>query len=110
MDKQNNINDSLDIIKKIIKSNEVLCAMYAYDYEKNNHTTSYDKFLELWNNNSFKFKEKVVSYFYCFNNFEMLKKLTDINNLVKVHQIIDEFIKNKYSNKLEDEKIMKKVK
>ena len=110
MDKENNINDSLDIIKKIIKSKEVLCAMYAYDCERNNRYTSYDKFLEIWNDSSVYFKEKVVSYFYCFNNFEMLKKLTDINNLGKVHQIIDEFIKNKYSNKLEDEKIMKKVK
>ena len=112
MDQGNSLNESIHAIKKFIKSKEVLCAMYAYDYERNNHATSYEEFLKIWNESSFHFKEKVVSYFYSFNNFEMLKRLTDINNLGKAHRIIDEFIKNKHANELleKNQKIMKKVK
>ena len=105
------LTNTLESIKKTLQSGEMLCASYAYDYEKSGNINSYNEFVRRWNNFSDNAKVQIVNYFYSFNNYEMLKKLKNLDNLSRIQQIIREFIKNKYSNKeVEENKQKIKVK
>lgn len=93
------ISSVLDNFKKTIRDKKMLCASYAYDYEKKKTKTSLEKFYELWNSFSLDDKRMVILHYYSFNDYELLKCVgvenrENANN--EIHETIVEFIKTKY--------------
>ena len=74
----------------------MLCASYAYDYEKNHQDSSGHNFKKIWNDLEDDEKRVVIRYFYSLNNYEMLKEVNLIENPSEIQQIISDFIKNQY--------------
>ena len=92
---------SLKKIKKLLKSNECLCASYAYDYEKNKKDSSLERFYELWNSFDYKEKNLVIRYFYSFNNYEMLLVLCRERECSEIQKLFCNF----FNETIQDENI-----
>lgn len=87
------LKKTLESFKDILKSQEMLCACYAYDYEKNQVRNSFEKFNELWSSFSKEQREKVIICFYSLNNFEMLEKLDENEELGEIQKKLILFTK-----------------
>lgn len=93
------LTDVLNNFKKTIKNKKMLCASYAYDYEKKKTKTSLEKFYQLWNSFSDDDKRMVILHYYSFNDYELLKCVgveNKENENNEIHETIVEFIKNIY--------------
>lgn len=107
-DIKNTLAKSLENIKKTLQKKEMLCASYAYDYEKNKREESLLNFRKLWDSFTNLEKRSVITYFYSFNNYEMLNTLKDLSNLSIINKTIGEFITS-VSNE-DNDKVMRKNK
>ena len=90
------LKTKLQDIKNMLKSKTMLCAMYAYKYEKTKEMDYYSKFNKLWKDFSSSDKEKVIGYFYSFNDNEMLMSLK-IQDDNYVQKQMDDFISLRYA-------------
>lgn len=97
------LKKTLKSFKEVLKSNEMLCACYAYDYEKQQTRESLVKFNQLWSSFSKEQREKVVIYFYSLNNYEMLEKLNGKEELGAIQKKLILF--TKVNMKIEYKKI-----
>lgn len=99
----------VNFLKKILQSKEMLCANYAYDYEKNHQDSSGHNFKKIWNDLEDDEKRVVIRYFYSLNNYEMLKEVNLIENPSEIQQIISDFIKNQYFDDIDTKQNVKKM-
>lgn len=90
------LEEAFERTKRILESSEILCACYAYDYEKNGVMDSYVKFLALWKSFSYDEKHLVMSYFYSVNDNEMLKYLNKNTDVGVIHKLFIDFFGKQY--------------
>ena len=91
------VKKQMSKIEGLLKSKPMLCAVYAYEYEKTQDESRYLQFEQLWCDFNEKEKENVITYFYSFNNYEMLKRLTPNDaNSSKIQKMMAEFVRRQY--------------